>query len=35
MLKGNDIDVITNTTCEFLSMDSRMSPTLMSESGVS
>lgn len=32
ILKGNDIDVVTNANCEFLSMSSRMSPTSMSES---
>lgn len=35
MLKGNDIDVVANATYEFLSMDSRMSTTLMSEPWVS
>lgn len=35
MLKGTDIDVGTNTTYEFQPMDSRMSPTLMSETGAS
>ena len=31
MLKGNDIDVVTNTTYEFLSSKFHMFPTLMSE----
>nr|DAX89032.1 MAG TPA: hypothetical protein [Caudoviricetes sp.] len=34
MLKGNDIDVITNVTCEFLSSKFRMFPTLMSETKI-
>lgn len=31
MIKGNDIDVVTNTTYEFLSNKFRMFPTFMSE----
>ena len=30
-MKGNDIDVVTNTTYEFLSSKFRMFPTFMSE----
>ena len=34
MLKGNDIDVVTNTTYEFLSSKSRLVPTFMSETKI-